>query len=142
MLAILMGLGVTMRRDPRSRLVELLRISDLDSDRAVGLTESWEVWVRVVQAFPAELIRFLIDPSIVEDSSRSPGVKTVVYLIPVEYVAIFIIVSATTIVMLVNYLSRWRRRAEPGRSADASPQHDASTDCPSRPIRSGEAETA
>jgi hypothetical protein len=76
--AVLLGLGATRRSDPGSHIIEILRIADLDSDRAVGLTESWEVWIRVVQAFPAELIRFLIDPSIVEDGSQGLGVNTVV----------------------------------------------------------------
>lgn len=124
-LAILMGLAATRRTDPGSRIVEILRIADLDSHRTVGFTESWEVWIRVVQAFPADLIRFLVDPSIVEGGSRGPGVNTVVYLIPLEYLATLVIVSAMTIAMLVDYLARRRRPAEFRRSPDASPQHEA-----------------
>ena len=119
--AILLGLGATRRSDPGSRIIAMLRIDDLDSNRVVGLTESWEVWIRVVQAVPAELIRILIEPSIEESGSRGPGANTAVYLVPLEYVAILIIVLTTTIVMLADYLSRRRRRAERCRSLDGSP---------------------
>jgi hypothetical protein len=119
--AILLGLGATRRIDRQSRIIEILRIADLDSDRVVGLTESWEVWIRVVQAFPAEASSFLIVPSIMECDSRGPGVNTVVYLVPLEYVATLIIVLATTIVILVNYLSRWGRRATTRCGPDVAP---------------------
>jgi hypothetical protein len=50
-LAILMGLGATRRSDPDARMIAILQI-DLDSNRAVGLTETWEIWISVVHTFP------------------------------------------------------------------------------------------
>jgi hypothetical protein len=125
--AILMGLGAMRRRDPGSHFIDIIGVADLDSDRSGGLTESWMVWIRVVQSSPNALIRFLIHPSIVENGSREPGVTTAVYFIPLEYVATLVIVSATTILMLVDYLARRRRRAALRRGRDASPHHEAST---------------
>jgi hypothetical protein len=84
-LAILMGFGAARRIDHRSDMVEIIAIHD--SDRALGLTESRRVWIKVVRALPDKLTGLLIRPRKVMDLSHGKPGASVFYLLPLEYVA-------------------------------------------------------
>jgi hypothetical protein len=126
-LAILLGFGAARRIDHRSDMVEIIEIHD--SDRALGLTESRRVWIKIGRALPVKLTGLLIRPRKVMDLSHGRPGASVFYLLPLEYVAAVIVALATTVAMLVNCLSRRRRRSRVTEVTIGDPHHGASTDC-------------
>jgi hypothetical protein len=120
-LATLMGLAATRRIDRRSNIIEMNDI--YNSDRTMGLTESWRVWIKVHHVLPIELINFVVPPSVIYDHGQT---RTVFYRIPVECLAALIVALATMMAMFLDYLCPRKRQRRFAEISSGTPQRGTS----------------
>jgi hypothetical protein len=110
-LAVLMGLGATIRPGPMRGIYEYLVPTDrFGSDRARFDLRRWEVWIWVDETVDSKGI-----------------VKEIDYMcIPIEHVASLAVILAAPVILTVDYLAR--------RRTDISRQDEASIDLRAGPV--------
>ena len=123
-LAMLMAMCVTSRSDPRGSLIGRLKIAE--SERGVGLTESYRVWFKVAENFRTGTAGFLPEnwrTDYFTPGSHWPGKTQTFYVIPTEFLATVILISAAAVLTLAHYVFRWRRTTNDHR-AEREPERD------------------
>jgi hypothetical protein len=137
-IAVLLAQGSARRIDDGTNDIELIEVSG--SERAVGLTETWRVWIKVGDSFPNRMVSSVIPPTEMVLKNRGKVTTESYYFIRVEYLAALVFISATMLAPVVVYLHGRRREASLRRSPTSLPGAEHRLTPPPEPNRSGEAE--